>query len=163
MARWYWFGQSISARNTYAAWRGQYGWRSISLASSTTSACPVATICSACTGCVIKPTAPVGMPTSFRMAAAKGTLNPGPAGIFAYGTKAPLEQSIRSTPTSFSFRQSSMDWAKSHPPSTQSVQEIRTKTGRLEGQTARTASAAFKGRRIRFSKGAAKFVGTFIR
>ena len=61
-------------------------------------------------GCV-KPTAPVGMPTSFRMAGAKGTLNPGPAEFCAYETKARFEQSDSGQPQPPLRRQSSMDWA----------------------------------------------------
>lgn len=42
--------------------------------------------------------------------------------------------------------------ARSHPPSTQSVHESRTKRGRWSGQIARTAPATLKGNGSRFSR-----------
>ena len=53
LARRYWSGQGNSTRSALAAWRGQYGSRSIFLARNTASAWPVATICSAWAGSVM--------------------------------------------------------------------------------------------------------------
>ena len=62
------------------------------------------------------------------------------------------EQSMRSTPSPFSSRASSIDCSTSQPPSTQSVAEIRTKSGARSGQTVRTAAATSRKSRVRFSK-----------
>ena len=69
----------------------------------------------------------------------------------ASGAAPPDEQSTRSTPRAFSRRASSTDWSASQPPSTQSVAEMRTKSGWRSGQTARTASTTSSTSRVRFS------------
>ncbi|GAB3955886.1 hypothetical protein GCM10027614_66520 [Micromonospora vulcania] len=72
-ARAYWSGPVYATPSLAAARRGQYGSRSSSRPSSTRSASPSATICSACSGSTIRPTAPVGTPASRLIRAASGT------------------------------------------------------------------------------------------
>ena len=58
--------------------------RSIARAKKTASASPLAMMCSACSGSVIRPTAAVGMLASVWMAVAKGTWKFGSAYFFLY-------------------------------------------------------------------------------
>ena len=51
-----------------------------------------------------------------------------------------------------SSRARTTDCSRSQPPSTQSVAEMRTRTGRSTGKASRTACATSSGRRIRFSR-----------
>ena len=60
----------------------------------------------------------------------KSGLIPGPKGMSALATLPPEEQSIRSTPSAFRVRASSTDCSMSQPPSTQSVADTLTKSGR---------------------------------
>jgi len=64
-------GHAIGWSSSRAARNGQYGWRKNSRAIITASACPVRMMCSACTGEVIIPTAPVMILASFRIFWAK--------------------------------------------------------------------------------------------
>jgi hypothetical protein len=73
----------------------------------------------------MSPTAIVGMPASRRIAAANGTWYPGSSGICAWWMLPPLEQSIMSMPIAFSRRASSIDCARSQPPSAHSVADTR--------------------------------------
>ena len=91
--RWPSFSEAISAHR---------GLRSIARAKKTASASPLAMMCSACSGSVIRPTAAVGMLASVRMAVAKGTWKFGLASILALWMAPPDETSMRSTPRAFS-------------------------------------------------------------
>ena len=96
---------------------------------ATSSASPLATISSAWAGSVMNPTAIVGMTASARTAAAKGTWNPGPHGIFAFGNEPPLETSMKSQPRFLSSRANATVSSRVQPPSAQSVAETRAPTG----------------------------------
>ena len=116
------------------------------------SASPAAMIASACSGSVMRPTAIVTMPVARRISRAKGTWMPGAgAGIFCAGETPPLDTSIQSQPRAFSRRASSIASSSVQPPSTQSVAETRTPSGRSAGQAARTASNTSSGKRMRLS------------
>ena len=78
-------------------------------------------------------------PAFSRIEQANGTWKPGATGIFAYGTRAPLEQSMRSTPRSFMLSRVPVDRSDPDPPSTQSVAEMRTKSGIESGIVPRIA------------------------
>ena len=69
-ARSYWCGHSTSERSSFAARSGQYGSLKSSRARKTTSACPVARMCSAWYAERIIPTAPVSRPASLRTCSA---------------------------------------------------------------------------------------------
>ena len=75
----------------------------------------------------------------------------GPIGIVTPGTIPPDEQSIRSMPRSRRRRASSTDCSMSQPPSTQSVDEMRTNSGQRSGRSARTARTVSRRKRVRFS------------
>src|SRR4029078_5711497 len=98
------------------------------------------------------PTAAVLIFASSVMRLAKGTWKPLPTGTLASGTSAPDDTSIRSMPSSFARRANSIDCSISQPPLTQSVAEMRMKTGSPRGTRALTVSATRKGSRMRFSR-----------
>jgi len=101
---------------------------------------------------VIKPTAAVGMAACRRTASASGTRKLAPAGTRALGVPAPELQSIKSTPSAFSFLASSIDSSRVQPPSNQSVHDSRTASGLLSGHFGRTSRTVSSVNRMRFSK-----------
>ena len=111
---------------------------------------PSTSIASACAASVIIPTAAVSIPAA-RTRSANPTWYPGPTGIFACGTNPPDEQSTTSTPNPFNNAASRTESSTAHPPSAQSVAEMRTNKGYPAGQAARTASTTSVSSRTRFS------------
>jgi hypothetical protein len=63
----------------------------------------------------------------------------------------PDEQSITSTPASFSFLEKAIVSSSDQPPSTSSIDETRTNRGFPAGQMFLTSFATSSGKRIRFS------------
>ena len=151
-ARRYWTGQRAPLPTPWRARSGQYGSRSSSRASSTRSACPSATIASACSG--------VGDQAD--RAGRHGRLapdplartapdSPGRPGSARRARVPPDEQSTRSTPSSASRRASATDCSTSQPPSAQSVAEIRTNSGSSPGHARAPRSATSSSSRMRLS------------
>src|SRR6266851_2880733 len=66
----------------------------------------------------------------------------------------PLEQSIQSQPRLFNSRANTTDCSRSHPPSIQSVHEMRTPRGLLSGHAARAAARIGEFRDERLDLGA---------
>ena len=79
---------------------------------------------------VIMPTAPVMIPVRWRILVGKRNLVARADGNLALPAPVPPEeQSMRSTPSGISCSASATDCSMSQPPSTQSVAEMRTKSG----------------------------------
>ena len=75
-------------------------------------------------------------------------LIPGPDRTIWSGEMPPLDASIQSTPSRRSSSANASVWSMSQPPSTQSVAETRTPSGRSAGQVSRTAATTSSGKRI---------------
>ena len=103
-------------------------------ASAIMSASPLESICSACLGSVMSPTATVLTPVRSRMVRAKGTWYPGLSGIFCCGEVPPEDAVTQSAPRAFSSLPSATVCSISQPPAIQSEADTRTPTGRLAGK-----------------------------
>ena len=86
------------------------------------------------------------------MRAANGTWYPAPSGIFCCGDTPPVQTWMAAQPRAFSACANATLLSRSQPPSTQSVADRRTHTGRSAGNAARTASNTSSGKRMRFSR-----------
>src|SRR5215470_17881587 len=69
-----------------------------------------------------------------------------------WGTLPPEEQSTRSTPSDPTALARSTESSTVHPPSTQSVDEMRRNSGYFSGQTFLTAVITSESRRMRLAK-----------